>query len=60
MPRRRVIGTIQLFIGLLVIVVAEVFGPIGNDALLIIGLLLAASCIVWFGVLDRDDNESWQ
>ena len=58
--RRRVFGTLQLFVGLLIIVVAQVTEPFGGQLLFVIGLVLAASCIGWFGVLERKHMRSWQ
>jgi len=58
--RRRVLGTLQLFLGLLLMVLGAVAGRAGGLVLLVVGLLLAASCIVWFGVLDRRSARVWR
>jgi hypothetical protein len=58
--RRRVFGTLQLFLGLLLMVLGAVAERSGGQVLLVVGLLLAASCIVWFGVLDRRSTRVWR
>lgn len=52
--RRRLLGTLQLLAGLIVIVMNAKTNLLnGSDLVLLLGLLLAGGSIWWFGVFDR-------
>jgi len=57
---RRVFGTLQLLLGLLLIILSTQIGFRGEDLVFVTGLLLAGSCILWFGVLERRSPQRWQ
>jgi hypothetical protein len=55
-----VAGTVQLFVGLILMVVTSQTGLLNDDAVLfLLGLALAGTSIVWFGVLDRRRHRHW-
>lgn len=56
--RRRMIGTLQLLAGLILIVTNAKTGLFNDDdVVLVVGLLLAGGSTWWFGVFDRGSTE---
>jgi hypothetical protein len=58
---RPVAGTVQLFLGLILLVLTTKTPLLGGaDVLFLTGLALAGSSIIWFGVFGNHRRDHWR